>query len=172
MFVRDKDNEIADHAATDSVTKTGADAEHLAGQHEDAAEDAATEGETAGQTAAGDSADENEIDSDATTFSRTYVERLRRESANYRERASRADDYATRLHTALVAATGRLADASDLPFDAAHLDDEAALSVAIDELLAKKPHLATRQPFGDIGQGNRGSTSEPVNLADMLRARA
>lgn len=128
--------------------------------------------EIAGQTAAGDSAGDDETDSDATTFSRTYVEKLRRESAGYRERATRADEYATRLHTALVAATGRLADASDLAFDAAHLDDAEALNAAIDELLENKPHLATRTPFGDIGQGNRGGTSEPVNLADMLRARA
>lgn len=77
------------------------------------------------------------------------------------------------MHTALVAATGRMADATDLPFDAAHLDDEDAMNAAIDELLAKKPHLAARRPFGDIGQGNRGAASEAaVNLADILRARA
>lgn len=156
---RDGDTEPGADSATEG------DAEHLAGDDENA-----------GQTAAGVSDDDNdagdEIDSDTDTFSRTYVEKLRRESAGYRERANQADALATRLHTALVAATGRLADPTDLPFEAAHLDDEAALSVAIDELLAKKPHLATRQPFGDIGQGNRGPTSEPVNLADMLRAHA
>lgn len=117
--------------------------------------------------------DRDETDSDTTTFSRTYVEKLRRESAGYRERAQRADTLATRLHTALVEATARLADPTDLPFDAEHLDDPATLAGAIDELLTAKPHLASRRPFGDVGQGNRGPSSEsPVNLADMLRARA
>lgn len=117
--------------------------------------------------------DDNENASDATTFSRTYVEKLRRENASYRERASRADDLAQRLHTAMVAATGRMADPTDLVFDAAHLDDQDAMNTAIEELLSKKPHLASRRPFGDVGQGNRGAVSDaPVNLADILRARA
>nr|WP_276822275.1 hypothetical protein [Mycolicibacterium mageritense] len=116
--------------------------------------------------------DDDEINSSTDSFSRTYVEKLRRENAGYRERAQRADELAARLHTALVSATGRLADPTDLPFDAAHLDDSDVLSAAIDELLTRKPHLATRRPFGDVGQGNRGGISEPVNLADMLRARA
>lgn len=121
------------------------------------------EAETADSDESGDSTD---------TFSRTYVERLRRENANYRERANRSDELAQRLHTALVAATGRMADPSDLPFDAAHLDDENALITAIDELLAKKPHLANRQPRGDVGQGIRGKSSEPeVGLLQMLRGR-
>ena len=100
------------------------------------------------------------------------MEKLRRENAGYRERANQADALAARLHTALVAATGRMADPTDLPFDTAHLDDEQALIGAIDELLARKPHLANRRPFGDVGQGQQGKTSEPVNLADLLRSRA
>lgn len=122
-----------------------------------------------------DDADDNndENASDTTTFSRTYVEKLRRENASYRERASRVDELAQRLHTAMVAATGRMADPTDLVFDAAHLDDQDAMNTAIDELLSKKPHLASRRPFGDVGQGNRGAVSDaPVNLADILRARA
>jgi len=132
-----------------------------------------TTDETAGQTAAGDSGSEDENDPSATTFSRSYVEKLRRENAGYRERANQADELAQRLHTALVAATGRMADPTDLVFDAAHLEDDDALTTAIDELLTKKPHLASRRPFGDVGQGNRGAASEaPVNLAEILRARA
>lgn len=166
---------------TDSVTDTAdetaeTDAAPLAGDTTDDGPEADTESENAGQTEAGVDGDEDgtdsEIDSNADTFSRAYVEKLRKESAGYRERAQRADDLAARLHTALVAATGRMADPTDLPFDAANLDDEQALSGAIDELLTRKPHLASRRPFGDVGQGNRGASSEPVNLADMLRARA
>ena len=50
-------------------------------------------------------------------------------------------------------ATGRLADPTDMPFDEVHLDDPEALAIAIEDLLAKRPHLASRRPTGDIGQG-------------------
>ena len=55
-------------------------------------------------------------------------------------------------------ATGRLADPTDLEFDEDHLDDPDALAAAIDDLLARKPHLASRKPVGDIGQGQRGAS--------------
>lgn len=108
---------------------------------------------------------------DPETFPRDYVVNLRKESAGYRERAKRADDLAQRLHTALVDATGRLADSRDLPFDAAHLDDPEALQEAIQSLLTERPHLASRKPMGDIGQG---ATSEPeaFGLGGLLRAHA
>jgi|SRR5690625_2560467 len=109
-------------------------------------------------------------DDETDTFPRSYVEKLRKENATYRERAQRADDYAQQLHHARVAATGRLADPSDLEFDESHLDDQAALEAAIDELLHRKPHLAARTVDGDVGQGQTGS--QGVDLAGMLRARA
>lgn len=71
--------------------------------------------------------DDETPQAEAETFPRKVVEDLRRENANYRTRAQRADDLAARLHTSLVAATGRLADPSDLTFDESHLDDQAAL---------------------------------------------
>lgn len=119
-------------------------------------------------------ADDAEPDEDAETFSRPYVERLRRENQKYRDQARTADTLARRLHTALVAATGKLADPTDLEFDAAHLDEADgpdALTAAIDELIDRKPHLASRRPVGDIGQGAT-RTSETVDLAGILRARA
>lgn len=103
------------------------------------------------------------------TFPREVVENLRKENGKYRQRAQQADTYAARLHTELVRATGRLADPSDLEFDDAHLEDPDALAAAVDDLLAKKPHLATRRPSGDIGQGNRGGTAQPVSLLQILR---
>ncbi|MGB0972986.1 MAG: hypothetical protein ACPGVG_18830, partial [Mycobacterium sp.] len=109
---------------------------------------------------------------DADTFPREYVERLRRESQNYRERAAKGDTYAQRLHTELVRATGRLADATDLPFDADHLDDPDTLAAAIDALIARKPHLASRQPAGDIGQGPVSGNGSGVDLAAILRQKA
>jgi len=109
---------------------------------------------------------------DGDTFPRAYVEKLRKESADYRTRAQRADDLAKRLHTSLVAATGRLADPTDLPYDEAHLDDPDALTAALDDLLATKPHLASRKPmFGDIGQGETGGSAD-VSLLDIMRANA
>ena len=105
------------------------------------------------------------------TFPRSYVEELRAENQRYRERGKRADELARRLHTALVAATGRLADPSDLPFDEAHLADPDALAAAVDDLLARKPHLLSRKPTGEIGQGATPSAGT-VDLAAILRQRA
>ncbi|HEU0103226.1 MAG TPA: hypothetical protein VFR07_12990 [Mycobacteriales bacterium] len=105
---------------------------------------------------------------DPETFPRAYVEDLRRESAGYRDRARLADALGRRLHVALVAATGRLADPTDLPYEQAHLDDPAALEAAIADLVARKPHLADRRPAGDVGQG---ATPEdpPLSLLGLLR---
>ncbi|MBG6237390.1 hypothetical protein IWX78_000333 [Mycetocola sp. CAN_C7] len=108
---------------------------------------------------------------DAETFPREYVEDLRKENGKYRQRAQQADELATRLHSALVAATGRLADPSDLPFDEAHLSDPDTLTAAVDALVTAKPHLASRKPFGDIGQGARPA-SDGFNLAGLLRSTA
>lgn len=105
------------------------------------------------------------------TFPRAYVEKLRREAADHRGRAADRDALAERLHGSLVAATGRLADPSDLPYDAEHLEDPEALTAAVDDLLARKPHLASRKVSGDVGQGATGG-SEAVDLAGMLRALA
>lgn len=109
------------------------------------------------------------------TFPREYVEKLRRENAEQRTAAKEATEALAplqqRLHALVVEKTGRLADPSDLAFEAAHLDDEEALAAAIDALLASKPHLASRRVVGDIGQG-AGVPTEEVNLAGMLAARA
>lgn len=134
---------------------------------EDAAEidEAAT---TEDATEVDDAADTG--DEDAETFPRSVVEKLRQENGKYRQRAAQADTYAERLHAELVRATGRLADPADLPFDAAHLDDAEALTAAVDALLADKPHLASRRPVGDIGQGNRGGSSETFSLLGALKS--
>lgn len=105
------------------------------------------------------------------TFPREYVQQLRDENAKYRQRAGKSDDLARRLHAALVAATGKLADPSDLPFDEAHLEDADALTAALDELVARKPHLASRKPAGDIGQG-AAPEAGGVSLAGILRQAA
>lgn len=110
-------------------------------------------------------------DSEPDTFPRDYVERLRKENATYREKAKRAEQYARELHAARVAATGRLADPSDLDFDEANLDDLGRLNAAIDDLLDRKPHLASRRVTGTIGQGV-SSAAPTVDLAGIIRSRA
>ncbi len=100
-------------------------------------------------------------------YPRKIVEDLRQENGKYRQRAS---GYAQRLHTELVRASGRLADPTDLPFDADHLDDPAALSQALDDLLEAKPHLESRRPTGDIGQGHKGEKTAEFSLMDRLRS--
>lgn len=111
---------------------------------------------------------DSESESEPDTFDRAYVEKLRQENGKYRQRAQRADNLAHRLHTALVEQTGKLADASDLPFDEKHLDDADSLTAAIDALISAKPHLAARRIAGDIGQG-ASKPSDGVNLLNILR---
>ena len=121
-------------------------------QHtEDRVSDATPEGQIPDPTPEGDIPDATPDEPE--TFPRDYVEKLRDENAKYRQRAGQADELAKRLHRLMVERTGRLADADDLPFDQAHLDDEDALNTAIEDLLARKPHLASRRVVGDVGQG-------------------
>lgn len=90
-----------------------------------------------------------------------------KKSAGYRDRANAL---AKRLHRQLVAATERLENPDDLPFDAEHIDDADKLSTAIDALLAERPYFAKRKVSGDAGQGTRGgNTSAPSNFSDLLR---
>lgn len=102
-------------------------------------------------------------DTQPETGDQDHVDQLRQET-------QRADNLAQRLHTTLVGATGKLADPTDLPFNADHLDDADKLGAAIDELLARKPHLASRRPAGDIGQGARPATGT-FSLLDALKER-
>ena len=107
----------------------------------------------------------------AETFPREYVEKLRKEAAEARLKAKKADDYAQALFTARVAATGRLADPNDLPFNTDLVDDLPALEAAIDDLLAQHPHYAARTPRGDIGQGG-AVRHDDIDLAAILRRGA
>lgn len=115
-----------------------------------------------------------ETENEPTTFPRSYVESLRRESAEHRTRAADRDALAQRLQATLVAQTGRLVDGADdlVPFDEAYLTDSDALSAALDALLEARPYLAKPQrPSGDVGQG-RGSAPAPFSLLDAMRGRS
>lgn len=74
-----------------------------------------------------------------------------------------------RLHTALVALDGRLANPADLPFNPDHLTDESALAEAITNLVASNPALKKNHVAGDVGQGARGESKKSHNLIDLLR---
>jgi hypothetical protein len=76
-------------------------------------------------------------------------------------------------------ASGRLADPTDLPYSEDHLTEPGALAAAIDDLLQRKPHLASRKPVGEIGQGAAPSAglisprccgNEPITMASGLSA--
>ncbi len=113
------------------------------------------------------------------TFPRSYVEDLRRESAGYRVQAQRVDEATTRLAAMAVAQAtdGVLADPTDLTYDPATMADEngwpdpGKITDAAKALLDRKPHLASRRPSGNAGQGARTSP-EPLDLAGLLRSRA
>lgn len=116
---------------------------------------------------------ESDGEAEGDSFPRPYVEKLRKENAAYRERAKDAEMQrgvlSARLHVALVEATGLLADPHDLPYDPDHLDDPEALQAAIEELLAAKPHLRSRKPSGDVGQGVKGQPAQP-SLLGILKS--
>jgi hypothetical protein len=84
---------------------------------------------------------------------------------------TRADKYARELFTAKATATGRFADPTDMPFDAALLDDADAFTAAVDALLNAKPHLASRKPvWGDVGAGQATPSTGGPTFADLFRS--
>lgn len=135
--------------------------------------------EIVNSAAGNDTPDGVEVNPDESpeSFPAAYVKKLRKENADYRTRAGRADELeekntamATRLHAALVARDGRLANPDDLPFNPDHLEDETALTAAITDLIKSRPGLKARSAGGDIGHGNRGTANhKPVSLIDMIR---
>lgn len=116
--------------------------------------------------------EDDDAQDDADTFPRSYVEKLRRENAEQRAKAKNAEDLAAALWSERVKATGRLADATDLPLpEGVDPMDPEAVDTAVADLLGRKPHLAARVPRGNAGQGYQpeGAT---YSLGAALRARA
>lgn len=124
------------------------------------------------ETEAPEDAETSEEHEGEDTFPRSYVERLRQESAAYRTKAAKAEALSDALWESRLKALGALADPTDLPRpeDADPLDDEA-VGAAVKDLLERKPHLASRVPRGNVGQGYV-APSEPVSLLGMLRSNA
>jgi len=104
---------------------------------------------------------------------RAEVRKLRDEAAEARVKGKRADTLAERLVSALAANTRRLADPTDLAVtadldDADGLPDAGKVTAAVEALLTAKPHLASRTPRGDVGQGTQGESPSP-GLLDLMR---
>lgn len=123
------------------------------------------------QPAGDEQDDEQQQDDDEQDNGAADLSKLRREAAawrtKYRAAEAEVDTLRREVFTARVKATGRLADASDMEFDAELLDDKDALDTAIDELLSAKPHLKARS-FGNVGQSERPATNT-VSLGELLR---
>lgn len=104
------------------------------------------------------------------TFDRAYVEKLRKESADYRTKAKRSDDLQARLLDAAIreGTAGVLEDPTDLRIEPEDvMDDDGFPDVekvraAAQELAKEKPHLARRRPAGDVGQGARQEPAKDV----------
>jgi hypothetical protein len=104
------------------------------------------------------------------------VRKLRDESAKYRTRAkdaeARVDTLSRELFNLKVAALDKLADVTDLEYNADLLDDPDALALAVDDLLARRPHYAKRnRPSGPVGQGDRGDSAAAPTFAALLQSR-
>ena len=84
------------------------------------------------------------------------------------------DDASVAQHATTLADPADLlahVDAADLTDDDGTPDPEK-ITVATAALLAKKPHLASRKPAGDIDQGARGGAPESADFAVLLRKAA
>ncbi|WP_299051584.1 hypothetical protein [uncultured Nocardioides sp.] len=122
---------------------------------------------------------EGEQEPQGDTFPRSYVEKIRKESQNYRDRAKRGETALSRLTVSTVreATSGILVDPTDLTYDEESMSDEDGfpdpekIKEAAEALIERKPHLAPRRPRGDIGQGNQGG-GDDFSLASLLRQSA
>lgn len=132
---------------------------------DDATTDAeVTETTDAAETEQDDQPDPLEVDKERRREARSLRDRLKASEA-------RAEELGRRLHAELTRSSGKLADATDLPYDAAHLDDADTHTAAIDSLLAAKPHLRSRVPVGgNVGQGAKDSEKPPVGLLSTLKS--
>lgn len=107
------------------------------------------------------------------TFDRQYVEKLRKEAGDHRVKAKEQeetiDGLKRRLFLNEVKGLGKLADPTDLPYDAELVDDPDKLKEAVDDLLARKPHLGRRVPNGDAGLGVGSEHSSGVDILGIMR---
>lgn len=135
--------------------------------------------EQTGEPASTPDAAEATSEGQEDTFSRSYVEELRAESARHRIGAKRADELARRLVSSYVEATGRLHDPRDLAFSDDLMGEDGfpdpeKVTSAVEALIKDRPHLARIRLVGDVGQGvtNEGASTGLAAFGDMLRSAA
>lgn len=124
-----------------------------------------------------DSGSQTTTPTERDVFDRAYVEGLRAESAGHRTRAKDAEAERDTLRRELwghrVRATNLLADPDDLAYDESIGDDPEALTTAIRELIARKPHMARSGTGGPLPEAH---STEPaagaVSWGAMLRRGA
>ena len=106
------------------------------------------------------------------TYKRSDIEKLRRESKGYRDRAqtaeTRADELARALFTARVAATGKVENPNEIAYTADILDDVEAINQAVDEAISGRPYIKARS-FGPVGLGERSNSTGPQDFSELFR---
>ncbi|ODQ96602.1 hypothetical protein [Mycolicibacterium holsaticum] len=116
--------------------------------------------ETEESPAEGNAGGNNDESRDGAVFDREYVEKLRKESAGYRDRAktaeSRLDELSKLLWAERVKATGKVENPAEIPYNPDIIDNIDAINEAIDGAINERPYIRSRRPSGDIGQGNKG----------------
>jgi multidrug efflux pump subunit AcrA (membrane-fusion protein) len=115
-----------------------------------------------------------EDDTEPETYPADVVRKLRDENAKFRTRSKdaeqRVDALSRELFELKVSALDKLADVTDLPYNADLLDDPDALASAVEDLIAKRPHYAQRpRPTGSVGQGTRRGTAPTPTFGSLLR---
>jgi hypothetical protein len=120
-------------------------------------------------------ADPTEADqADPDTFSREYVQQLRKEAADHRAKSRKVTEANARLMTLQAGIDGRLVDVDALTFAEDMLDDSglvdpARVTAAIDALIESKPYLRKAAP--PIAQGVMPQAPAEPGLFDLIRQR-
>jgi hypothetical protein len=111
-------------------------------------------------------------------FDEAYVAKLRDENSKHRRDKKALVDRL--LDSTVASAATDLADPADLLVYVNRADllgedglpDPDLIAAAQEALLARKPHLRSRQARGDIDQGGRGQQVETFSFNDWLRSAA
>lgn len=128
-----------------------------------------------GGNASADNADALESNSSPDSFSRAYVEQLRAEAKEARQKAQRMDYLATEVRRLAIkeATRGILADPEALVWSDKYetedgLPNHDRLRVAAEALATVRPWLS--RPRGDVGQGQHGDVDQALSLSELLRS--
>lgn len=98
--------------------------------------------------------------------------KVRREARILRDRTkaaeARADELGRALFTALVAATGRVENPTEIAYEAGLLADPDAIHAAIDAEIERRPYIRSRKIAGDVGQGRNANPTGPQDFSGLF----